>query len=90
MMTPTPNTQTKHLLAHLTLAGAAALAGSTANAQITVVNVNETVGFGAGDIGSFTSSLPGIAQFKGGPHIAIPRTARSSAHYPAQYAVDRP
>jgi hypothetical protein len=51
------------LLTHLTLAGAAALAGSSANAQIVLTNVNVDVGYGPGASDSFTSSLPGISQF---------------------------
>jgi hypothetical protein len=51
------------LLTHLTLAGAAALAGSSANAQIVLTDVNVDVGFGPGGSVSFTSSLPGISEF---------------------------
>jgi hypothetical protein len=51
------------LLTHLTLAGAAALAGSSANAQIVLTDVNVDIGYGPGGSASFTSSLPGISQF---------------------------
>lgn len=51
------------LLTQLTLAGAAALAGSAVNAQIVVVPVNQNIGFAPGDLSSFTSALPGANQF---------------------------
>jgi hypothetical protein len=53
----------KSLLTHLMVAGTAALAGSAANAQIVVTNVNENIGFAPGDVSSFVSSLPGPLQF---------------------------
>jgi hypothetical protein len=53
----------KGLLTQLTLAGTAALAGSSARAQIIVTSVNENIGFAPGDLRSFTSSLPGNGQF---------------------------
>jgi hypothetical protein len=63
MTTQNASTTRKTLLAQLTLAGGAALAGSTANAQVTVVPVNETVGFGPGETPFVVSSLPGVCQF---------------------------
>jgi hypothetical protein len=62
MTTKTADTS-KSLLAHLMVAGTAALAGSAANAQIVVTNVNENIGFAPGDVSSFVSSLPGPVQF---------------------------
>lgn len=61
------------LFTQLTLAGTAALAGSVANAQVTVVPINETVGFNA-DVTSFISSLPGTSQFT----LALHTTATSN------------
>jgi hypothetical protein len=53
----------KGLLAQLTLTGAAALAGSSAHAQIIYTAVNENIGFPSSDSHSFTTSLPGVNQF---------------------------
>jgi hypothetical protein len=53
----------KGLLAQLTLTGAAALAGSSANAQIVYTAVNENVTHAAHHF-SFTTSLPGVNQIK--------------------------
>lgn len=53
----------KGLLTQLTLAGTAALTGSSAHAQIVVTDVNENIGYAPGDLSSFTSSLPGTGQF---------------------------
>lgn len=52
-MTDTYSTS-RTLLRHLTVAGAAALAGAAANAQIVFTNVNQNVGFAAGDLSSLT------------------------------------
>jgi hypothetical protein len=60
MKTPTISHTTKTLLSHLTLAGAAALTASSANAQITVVPVNENVGFAPGDLTTLTLPVPGL------------------------------
>lgn len=77
MTTNQNNNLTKSRLAYLTLAGAAALAGSAANAQIIVTQVNESVGFQPGDLTSFTSSLPGVNQFR-----ITAGFSSQPAHYP--------
>lgn len=64
-MTKQSNSNNRNsLLTHLTVAGSAALISTTANAQIIRVNVNQDVGYAAGDLASFTSALPGGNQFK--------------------------
>jgi hypothetical protein len=64
----------KSLLTHLMIAGTAALAGSAANAQIVVTNVNENIGFAPGDVSSFVSSLPGPIQFNIYRHSGFTRS----------------
>jgi hypothetical protein len=70
------STNARHLLTHLTVAGAAVLAGSAANAQVTYVPVNQNIGFTGGDVNSLPVSLPGTAYFafnnqsgSGGPFL---------------------
>jgi hypothetical protein len=64
----------KSLITHLMVAGTAALAGSAANAQIVVTNVNENIGFAPGDVSSFVSSLPGPIQFNLFRHSGFTRS----------------
>ena len=51
------------VVASLSAVGAALAAGSEARAGITVVNVNESIGFAAGDLPSTSVLLPGGATF---------------------------
>ena len=60
MTRPTTSHTSKTMLSHLTLAGAAALTASSANAQIMVVPVNENVGFAPGDLTTLTLAVPGL------------------------------
>jgi len=61
---PRPRPLAQSLLTHLAVAGTAALAASSAHAQVTTfTNVNENVGFTPGEASIFTLSLPGASQF---------------------------
>ncbi len=61
---PPPRPLSPGLLTHLAAAGVAALAATSACAQVTTfTGVNEYVGFAPGEASFFTLSLPGAAQF---------------------------
>lgn len=59
-----PRPLVQSLLTHLAVAGTAALAASSAQAQVTTfTNINENVGFTPSEASFFTLTLPGTAQF---------------------------
>ncbi len=74
-MESNPNNAMKGIVSQLTLAGAAALCGTAAHAQVVVTSVNENVGFASGDHSSYTVSLPGasidLVNRSSGPSTAV-------------------